>query len=405
MPHLAPPLAITAARVVTPRGVMENATLLAEDGVIVSIAPADQASAPGHTELAFPGATLLPGFIDLHVHGGGGWRVGVETDLLQRADTSGEPLLELSRFMAQAGVTGFLPTLSTATAADMLATVNQAAELVGQDLPGADVLGTHLEGPYLNVERKGAQRGELIRPPSRQEFMPILEAARGTPLYVTLAPEVNGATEFITWLANEGVFVSAGHTDATETQMERAYAAGVRGVTHLFNAMRGLHHREAGTAGWALAHEEVWAELIGDGEHVNPTAMRLALRAKGAGKIALITDAGAFTGLPDGIYDEGYRVVTVKNGLCTLPDGTLAESMSPMNRNCMVLLEEVGATWEQIAIMTSLVPATMLGLHARRGSLEPGKDADLTVLDASGQALLTTVRGRIVHRGTGESAV
>ena len=399
MPYDPRSLAITASRIVTPDGVLEDATLVTNGQRSASVHAAG--SAPPHAatdHLHFEDATLLPGFIDLHVHGGGGWRVGVVTDLLDRHGEDVEPLVELSRFLATTGVTGFLPTLSTATAHDMLETVTRVAPLVGEDLPGADVLGTHLEGPYLNVARKGAQRGDLIRPPSREEFLPIWQASRGTARYMTLAPELDGATEFISWLRELGVFVSAGHTDALADQMDLAFEAGLQGVTHLFNAMRGLHHREAGVAGWALAHDTVWVELIGDGVHVHPAAMRLAIRAAGAGRVAIITDAGAFTGLPDGVYDEGYRTVTVKDGLCTLEDGTLAESMSPMNRNCMVLLKEVGATWEQIARMTALVPATMLGVQARRGSLEPGKDADLTVLGADGEVLLTTVRGRVVHR-------
>lgn len=393
------PIAVTASRVVTPQGVLEGATLIAAQGRITAIVPAGQPLAePVAEHLVFENATLLPGFIDVHVHGGGGWRVGVDTDLLARPLENPNPLVEMSRFMASTGVTGFLPTLSTASNEDMLRTVEAAAQLVGVELPGADVLGTHLEGPYINVGKKGAQRAELIRPPSRQEFLPIWQASRGTVRYMTLAPEIEGAAEFITWLTGLGVFVSAGHTDAVAAQMDDAYAAGLLGVTHLFNAMRGFHHREVGVAGWALAHEEAWAELICDGVHVHPGAMRVAIRAKGARRVAAITDAGAFTGLADGVYDEGYRTVSVKDGMCTLEDGTLAESMSPMNRNCMVLLNEVGVSWPEIATMTALVPATMLGLQARRGSLETGKDADLTVLGPEGEVLLTAVRGRVLHR-------
>ncbi len=400
MPQLTEPLAITAARVVTPTAVLEHGTLVMESGRIREVLPAGRSPDGPASRLDLGDATLLPGFIDLHVHGGGGWRVGADTHLLGMREAPHRPLVELSRFLATTGVTGFLPTLSTAPAADMLNTVQAAAGLVGEDVPGASVLGTHLEGPYINALEKGAQRPELIRPPSREEFAPLLEAARGTRLYVTLAPEVEGALEFITWLAGEGVFVSAGHTDATEEQMQRAHEAGLAGVTHLFNAMRGVHHREPGAVGWALAHPTVWTELIGDGVHVNPTVMRLTLRARGADKVALVTDAGAFTGLPDGVYDEGYRVVTVAGGRCTLESGALAESVSPMSRNCLVLREEVGASWEEVASMTSLVPATMLGLRSRKGSLEPGKDADVAALGTDGEVLLTTVGGRIVHRAS-----
>lgn len=395
-----PPLAVTAARVVIPQAVLQNATVVCEGGRITQVLPegASSAGLPGqHLHLA--DATLLPGFVDLHVHGGGGWRVGVANDLQGTATAYTDSLAEMARFMATTGVTGFLPTLSTSSAEDMTRTARQVANLVGKDLPGADVLGTHLEGPYLNISKKGAQRGEYIRPPSRAEFEPIWQASDGTIRYLTIAPEVEGATEFISWLSSLGIFVSAGHTDALASDMQRAAAAGLKGATHLFNAMRGIHHREPGVAGWSLANDDTWVEIICDGVHVHPTIIRMAIRAKGAGKVAAITDAGAFTGMPNGVYDEGYRQVTVKDGICTLEDGGLAESMSPMNRNCMVLLNEVGATWQEIALMTAYVPARILGLDDRRGSIEVGKDADLTALDARGGVLLTAVRGRVVHQG------
>lgn len=395
-------LAITAGRVVTPQAELFDATVVCQGGRITEILPG---GAPLNgfggrhisRHINLPDATLLPGFIDLHVHGGGGWRVGVAGDLQGTATADADSLVEMSRFMANTGVTGFLPTLSTASVEEMTATVRQVANLVGKDLPGADVLGTHLEGPYLNFAKKGAQRGEYIRPPSRQEFEPIWQASNGTVKYMTIAPEVEGATEFISWLTSLGIFMSAGHTDALAADMERATAAGLKGATHLFNAMRGIHHREPGVAGWALANDTTWVEIICDGVHVHPTIIRMAIRAKGAGRVAVITDAGAFTGMPNGVYDEGYRQVTVKDGICTLEDGGLAESMSPMNRNCMVLLNDAGATWQEIALMTALVPATMLGLQDCRGSIEVGKDADLTALGPTGETLLTTIRGNVVH--------
>ncbi len=394
-----PGLAVTAARVVTPTGVLDNATVVAAGGRVIEILPSDTPLTGFEGEhYRLEDATLLPGFIDLHVHGGGGWRVGVHGDLQGTATADTDSIYEMSRFLATTGVTGFLPTLSTASVEEMLATVRQVAPLVGRDLPGADVLGTHLEGPYLNITKKGAQRGEYIRPPSRREFEPIWEASGGTVRYMTLAPEIAGALEFTTWLTGLGVFVSAGHTDAVAADMERASEAGLKGATHLFNAMRGIHHREPGVAGWALANDDTWVEIICDGVHVDPTVIRLALRAKGVDRVAAITDAGAFTGMPNGVYDEGYRHVTVKDGVCTLPDGGLAESMSPMNRNCMVLKHKVGATWPEIAQMTALNPATVLGLSHRRGSIEVGKDADLVALGPSGDVRLTTVRGRAVHR-------
>lgn len=395
---------VSAARVVTPTGVVDDGAVVVDGSRFHAVLAADEraqavaAGASAATHLAFPDATLLPGFIDLHVHGAGGWRVGASGNLVEPRDQNMDPIVEMARLMARTGVTGFLPTLSTSTQAEMLGTVRQAARWVGRDLPGADVLGTHLEGPYLNRARSGAQRSDLMQLPSSEAFQPIWEASNSTVRYVTLAPELPGATSFIAWLAEHGVHVSAGHSDARAQQMPTAARAGLRGVTHLFNAMSGVHHREPGLAAWALADDQAYVELIGDGLHVHPTVMRLAIRAKGVGRVAIVTDGGAFTGLPDGVYREGQRTVAVSGGISTLEDGTLAESASPMNRNCMVLLRDVGVSWTEIAHMTALVPATMLGLQARRGSIEAGKDADLAVLGPDGDVLLTTVRGRVVHR-------
>lgn len=384
-----PGFALKAARVVTPQGVLPDTTVVVQDQRIAWMGTGSPPAAPRVHDLG--DATLLPGFIDVHVHGGGGWRVG------DQPEDGRDAVAELSRFLATTGVTGFLPTLSTAEPQVTLQVARQVGQLTGIDLQGADVLGTHLEGPYLNPRKKGAQREDLIRPPSAAEFHSIWRASGGTIRYMTIAPEMEGAPEFIRLLTELGVFASAGHSDATAAQMKIGFEAGIQGATHLFNGMRGLHHREPGVVGAALAQDGVWVELIADGVHVHPTALRVAIRAKGIERVVVITDAGAYAGMPDGVHNEGYRVVTVKGGWCTLPDGTIAESTSPMNRNCMILKEQVGLGWVEIARVTALNPATLLGLQQRRGSIEVGKDADLTVLGPSGETLLTTVRGRVVH--------
>lgn len=236
--------------------------------------------------------------------------------------------------------------------------------------------------------------------------MPFWEASEGTMKYMTLAPEREGALRLVEKLCSLGVVVSAGHTDARAAEMDTAFRHGVSVVTHLFNAMRGIHHREPGVAGAALAHPQVWVELIGDGIHVDPAVMRLAIRAKGVERVAVITDGGSFTGHPEGTFEEGERVVTVKDGKVTLPDGTLAGSASPMNRNCLVLAEKVGMSWSEIAQMTSANPAKILGIEDRKGSLEVGKDADMVAIAANGDVLLTVVRGRIIYqKGESEAMV
>jgi N-acetylglucosamine-6-phosphate deacetylase len=387
--------ALKVSRAVLPSGILHDATILIEQGKI-----ADVYSSVPHLDVPqtfiLEDAILLPGFIDLHVHGGGGWRLGIQDD------HGTKPVSEIGRFLARTGVTSFLPTVATTSDAKMASAVRQVADLVGKDYGGAEVLGSHLEGPYLNPEMKGAMRKELFRDPSEEHFMPFWEASEGTISYLTLAPERDGALKFVKTLCNLGVVVSAGHTNARATEMEAAFQSGISVVTHLFNAMRGIHHREPGVVGAALANPHVWVELIGDGIHVHPSVMRLAIRAKGNDRVAIITDGGSFTGHPDGTFEEGERVVTVKDGKVTLPDGTLAGSASPMNRNCTVLVEKVGMSWSEIAQITSANPAALLGIANRKGSLEAGKDADLVALSTNGDVVLTVVRGQVVYQ-KGES--
>lgn len=384
--------AIRAARVVLTDDVVLDAVVTIENGKITQIASAE----PGReVSLDLPSATLLPGVIDVHVHGSGGWRIG-------SGDNQDRELAGMRRALAGNGVTGFLPTIATASdqvTTEALDSVRRAMEVPSDDgAYGAMVLGSHLEGPYLNPKRKGAMQPEFIRLPDRTHFERLSQASGGTLEYLTMAPELPGASALIESVRERGVFVSAGHTDATADETHRAFAQGVQGVTHLFNAMRGLHHREPGVVGAALAAPSAWVELIGDGIHVHPDVMRLAIAVKGSKRVVIVSDAGRYAGLPPGRYEEAHRTVIVDGLRCTLPDGTLAGSASPMNRNLMLLHHELGLPWTAVAAMTATNPASMLGIEQETGSLGVGKRADLIALDDHGRVLLTLVRGRIAHR-------
>jgi N-acetylglucosamine-6-phosphate deacetylase len=381
-------MTVRAGRVVVPGGVIEDGAVTVRGGRIEAITRAGPATVAAYH---LPDAMLLPGVIDVHVHGSGGWRIGSDDD-------PDEALAGMSAALAKSGVTGFLATIATTSDAIALEALECVARSVTPHAsPGATILGSHLEGPYLNPARKGAMRADLMRHPSIDDFEEFWRASQGTVRYLTLAPELPGARSLILALRERGVFVSAGHTDATSASMRDAFAGGVQGVTHLFNAMRGLHHREAGVVGAALATDEVWVELIGDGVHVHPEVMRLALALKAPDRVAIVSDTGRYAGMPSGTYDERHRTVIVDGVRCAYPDGTLAGSASPMHRNLMLLHREVGLSWPDVARLTATNPATMLGIDDRTGSLEVGKDADMIVIDASGTIRSTLVRGRTVY--------
>lgn len=393
-------LTIRAARITLPNNVLEDGIVSIRNGRIESITPAAEAAAGTIYSFSFPRATLLPGAIDLHVHGSSGWRIG-----------SGAPqeevLVGMSQSLARSGVTAFLPTIATATDEILTETVKSVARLIQTQnknirLSGAEILGSHLEGPYLNPRRKGAMRADLMQLPNQDHFELFWEASEGTIRYLTLAPELPGAQVLVHQLVERNIFVSAGHTDALASQMYQAFAEGVKGITHLFNAMRGLHHREPGVVGAALNASEVWVELIGDGIHVHPTVMRLAIELKGTAQVAIVSDAGRYAGQASGAYVEKDRTVIVEGVRCSFPDGTLAGSASPMNRNLMLLHRELGLSWPEIARMTAVNPAIMLGIESRKGSLEVGKEADIIVLDDTGNIQLTLVRGQIAYTANEE---
>jgi len=388
--------------VVLERAVLHDAVVVVADGRIESIGPLGTTLDTGLPTLRFPTGTLLPGMIDIHVHGHGGWRIGAD-------EQPEDSVRGMAHALAATGVTGFLPTIATATddvTRAALAAIGSLSEDVvhggsrGASTPqrGARIFGSHLEGPYLNPVRKGAMRADLMRRPEVAHFTRLWEAAQGTVRYLTLAPELEGAGALIDHLVKEGVVVSTGHTDATAAQTHDAFARGVRSVTHLFNAMRGLHHREPGVVGAALTAGAHMVEVIADGVHVHPDVLRIAIAAKGVSRVTVVSDTGRYAGMPSGTYHETERTIVVDGVRCAYPDGTLAGSASPMHRNVALLRDAVGCSWTEIAAMTATNPAELLGIGHRTGRIAVGHDADLFVLNDRDVPACTLVRGTLVHQ-------
>ena len=411
-----PPLLISGATVGAVDGVLSPGWLVAAGGRIQALGPGD-APAGVRAEVSAlgvvvdgRGCVLLPGFLDVHVHGGNG---------ADAMDGDPDGLRRMARFHATHGVTALLPTTWAASPAAIEAAVGAIAEAAGPVDGGATILGAHLEGPWINPARAGAQDPAGIRPPDVLEARRLLEvrpgprpatrppAAESRPRgtgggvvrLVALAPEMPGADDVIAECVGRGVVVAAGHTEAGWDDMVAAVGAGVRHVTHTFNAMPGLGHREPGTAGAALALAELRCELIADGHHVHPAAMAVLARAKGPGGVVLISDAVRAAGLPEGDVDLGGRVAQHCCGAVRLPDGRLAGSVLTLDVALRSFAAASGWGWSDLARAAAGNAADALGLTTK-GRLAAGADADLVLLadDGAGDVLLTVVEGRIVHR-------
>jgi N-acetylglucosamine-6-phosphate deacetylase len=334
------------------------------------------------------GAVLGPGFVDLHVHGGGGAQVGAD-----RA-----AIADVARFHARHGTTALLPTTVPAAEA-ALADAVRAIAAVAAGPPGdaARVLGSHLEGPFVSPGRPGALDVRHLRAPDRGELARLVDAGGGTVRAIVVAPELDGAPDLIAAAAGAGVAVSLGHSIATYDEAMAGFAAGARAATHVFNAMQPLHHREPGLVGAALSSDAITAEVIADGVHVHPAVVRLVHAAKGARRVALVTDAMMAAGLPDGEYALGDQPIAVRGGEARTASGSLAGSTLTLDRAVRVCVEQAGIPLADALEMASATPAAHLGL-ADAGRIAAGARADLVVLDAGLRAIGTMVGGRWAHR-------
>lgn len=366
------------------RAIEGGRLLIGVDGRIEAVGGAEL-EADGAQVLDLDGKTVIPGLIDQHVHGGGGW---------QAMDATYEDLNGMSLYHAANGTTSFLATTESASEGRILDALHSAAAAAGRGLEGAELLGVHLEGPFLNPIRCGAQDKANIRPANPDELDRYLEAAGGLIRLVTLAPEIEGGMDAAERLTRAGVTVSVGHSDATLAQMREAIGRGATQTTHHFNGMSPFHHREPGVAGAGLICPELTTELIADGIHVHPDAVKLLFDVKGARGVCVITDAVYCAGLPDGEYGEA----TMKDGQVWLKDGSsLAGSSLTMFQALRNVLRFTGRPLAEVLPSLTEVPARQIGVSGRKGKLEAGMDADFLVLDGALELQSTYVRGCQVY--------
>jgi N-acetylglucosamine-6-phosphate deacetylase len=392
---------ILAGRIVDAQGERENVAVTIADRRIVALENITNALRPRSGDIDARDALLLPGFIDIHVHGGAGRYVMEGTQDAMQA---------IARHLARHGVTGFLATTVTGpweqqaqalavTAQTMRSEGSASEENAAKDSgngvenvkSGAAILGCHLEGPYINPKKKGAQPAQYVRLPDVKELQRECGDNLKYVRVVTLAPEMPGGLELTRFLAGQGIIASIGHTDATYEQMGAAIDAGARHVTHCYNAMRPLDSREPGVVGAALARPELSAELIWDNVHVHPASCRALINAKTAQGVILISDGIQGADMGDGYeFSLGDLTIVVRDGTARLSDGTLAGSVLTLDR---AFANAAPFSLAERARMTSYNAAVALGLGHRKGLLRPGYDADLTLLNADGAVRQTWVAG------------
>jgi len=390
--------------VLTPFDEIRDGVVVVQGAKILSVGRRGELQEPpGAMVIDAGGDYIVPGLIDIHVHGSKG------ADVM---DATPEALETMSSFFATHGVTAFAATMITAPMEDLLAGLENARSVnQGGGLPGAEVLGVHQEGPFLNPAEKGCHPAELLVAPTPERYAPFLEYA-DVLVSMTLAPELDGAVGLVRALCDAGVVAAAGHTSGVYHEIVPAIDAGLSHVVHFFCNMSTLRRagagrdqplkRVAGAVETFLYDDRVTTELIGDGWHVGDTLMRLAVKVKGVERVCWVTDAMTAAGMPAGRYFVGGVEAIVEHGIARLPDNTAyASSVTTLDVCVRNGVERVGLSLRDAVRMASLTPATVVGVDDRKGSLEKSKDADVVIMDADANVKLTMARGRVVYRAEG----
>lgn len=371
----------------------QNGYVKVSNGRIVEVGPINELIEEGTLRkiTLSPGCSLLPGMIDVHIHGA----AGADT-----MDATEEALATMAAALPQEGTTSFLATTMTQTRNAIEQALTNAAQFIKEkQVAGkAEIVGIHLEGPFISPKRAGAQPPDHIIEPDLDLFKRWQELAKGHIKLVTLAPEEKNGLALTSYLKQTGVTASIGHSDATYQEVDEAIHAGASHVTHLFNGMRGLHHREPGVLGAALLRHELFTEIIADGIHARPEMIQLAYQQKTSKRMILITDSLRAKCLKNGTYDLGGQAVHVDDTKATLADGTLAGSILKMKDAVKNVISYTHCGLENIIEMTAVNPAKQLNIFDRKGSIAVGKDADLVIVDEHLEVVMTFCRGKLAYQ-------
>lgn len=377
-----PALVLDNARIILPDREIEAGSVVIDRGRITAIN--DRQNEIKANALDLSGLTILPGFIDVHIHGATG------VDVM---DATPHALQDMSKYLATQGVTGWLPTFVPASDEEYASAVLAIVESMNGS--GARILGIHYEGPFVNSAQCGALHKEYFKTYSGSEDLAFLVSPENAVRMITLAPEISGGVELVRELKARGWVISIGHTRADLKVLDEACDAGARHMTHFMNAMPSLHHRAPGPVAWGLSRDDVTFDMIADGIHLDPFMLRLLVKTKGVGGITLISDAIAAAGEGDGDYQIWGETITVKDGRTANASGSIAGSVISV-LDAVRLMHSLGVSYVDLAHMVSTNPARLLGVDNECGSIEVGKRADLVALDQNGDVKLTFIGGRPV---------
>lgn len=379
------PYLLQCGRVISGASDSEDRRIALHADRITGIDIEDQA---GEVVIDLRDAIVTPGFVDVHVHGGGGFNLHTQ---------DADEIRAYARWAPSSGTTSFLIGTVGVPGALPEAELRAAAAAVEQPGPGAEALGVHLEGPYINVLRRGAHDPSWLRTPNDQETTELLAMARGHLRLITIAPELPGAMEMIRRLVAEGVTVSIGHTDATYEQARDAIKEGITHATHCFNAMRPLLHREPGALGAIVEATSVRGEIIADGVHVHPAVMRVLTAALGPERTVIVTDALSAAGLLDAVFTFGGQAARVIDGVARLADGTITGSVLTTAQGLRNMVRLAGVALVDAVRMLTINPALSARVETRKGRIEAGYDADLLIFDEDLGLQATICRGRLAY--------
>lgn len=376
---------IKSERIVFPDGVFPGAIFI-EDGKIQAVKRGPEAAFAEGEKMDVGSQWVLPGFIDVHIHGSGGWA----GDSADPKDVQG-----LADYLPMVGVTAFQPTVGGAVHKEMLTQLTSIAKAMEVQSSGARMIGIHMEGPFFNVKEKGVFLPEALLSPTETVMQAFLDASRDKVQHVSLAPEMEGAEEVIRFLNERRILVAGGHTDASYEKTMQGIEWGVKLSNHTCNAQRSIHHRDPGALG-AYLLSDVYCELISDFIHVHPQMMEMIRRLKGVEKIVMVSDAILAAGIEPGHYSfVNHTIIIGEDGRSTLADGTLAGSTGNMLGGFQNWVKTLGVSVEEASMMASGNPARVAGVLDCKGTIETGKDADLLILDSELSLVRTICEGRV----------